>query len=576
MAAARVEPFSPAFWAGLNSGTLERQLDAQGRAQPARSWDRRRVALGVLVGLGFALVNQYVGLRTGLIVFGSWYVVFLAGLALRWGPAETNLAAVASSGANFIVGGYAYVLPALFLGGAAVSPMLLAAGVVGTALAGILGSLAFAAFRQAWLVDEPLPYPSFEQYVQLLALTQPRAEHAQDARRAGKHVGLGALGAGLFAFARDVPLGGQALLAPLERTGWYSAGAGLQQPLATAQLTWLNLALSPLLVAVGWFMRVRTALVIVAGACFAWLLAAPLAVLLTPGLGAAAAQGQPAAVLAFQGPVRAVAAGAILGGGLAGLARLAPKLRALRAPPPGAYDLPLRPTALAAAGLVAALAALLTLSGAPVAAALLVGVLVTVGIVVLGAVAVKAAGETSLEPASGAGFVMALALALALSPFGLPLPLLSALVLVGAASFFAGVTMMGNLLLDLKVALYVGNPPRDMLRAALLGIVPGALLGGVVMLALAPAVASGAVDFPAPQARAYAALVGLSAQGQLPLLLLGFGIAVGAFAEWRTKLGAAFAIGLPLPIGIPLAMLLGSGLRAAWERGMARSTRTTE
>jgi uncharacterized oligopeptide transporter (OPT) family protein len=268
--------------------------------------------------------------------------------------------------------------------------------------------------------------------------------------------------------------------------------------------------------------------------------------------------------------VRAIAAGAVLGGGLAGLARLAPRLRALPRPAGDAYELPWGPTRLAALGLVAALAALLALAGAPLPAAALVGVLVTGGIVVLGAVAVKAAGETSLEPASGAGFVMALALALALQPFGLPLPLLSALVLVGAASFFAGVTMMGNLLLDLKVALYVGNPPRDMLRAALLGIVPGALLGGAVMLALAPALASGRLDLAAPQARAYAAHVGLTAQGRLPLALVGFGAALGAFAEWRTKLGTAFAIGLLLPIGIPLALLLGSGARAAWERRLAR------
>ena len=72
--APRVEPFGPAMWAGVNSGRLERQLESQARASPARAVAGRKLAVGVAVGLLFAVVNQYVGLRTGLIVFGSWYV----------------------------------------------------------------------------------------------------------------------------------------------------------------------------------------------------------------------------------------------------------------------------------------------------------------------------------------------------------------------------------------------------------------------------------------------------------------------------------------------------------------------
>jgi uncharacterized oligopeptide transporter (OPT) family protein len=571
------------MWRGLNSGTLERQLDAQARAAGAAvPWRWPRVALGVVVGLCFALVNQYVGLRTGLIVFGSWYVVFLAGLALRWAPAEINIAAVASSGANFIVGGYAYVLPALFLAGGNVSPPLLAAAVAGTALAGILGSLAFAALRQAWIVEQPLPYPSFEQYVQLLALAQPQSLwRSRHARRTGLLVGGGALAAGAWTFARDVPLaGGQPLLAALERGGWYSGSAGLQQPLATAQLTWLNLALSPLLLAVGWFMRLRIALMVALGSAFAWLLAVPLAVLLDlpsaqGGLAALAAQGQPSALLAFAGPVRALAAGAIVGGGLTALLRLAPRLRGavrqslrLRAAPAehGAYDWPPHHASAVGLALVALLTALLTLGGAPLLAALLLALLVVAGVVLLGAVAVKAAGETSLEPASAVGFLMAIALVLALQPFGLPVALVATLAIVGTAVFQAGVTMMGNLLLDVKIALYVGNRPHDVMRAALLGIVPGAVLGGAIALLLGPALASGALDLPAPQAHAYAALLQATIGGRLPLALLALGAAFGAFVEWRSGFGTAFGLGMFLPLGIPGAFLLGAGLREAWER----------
>lgn len=568
----RIAPFSRAMWSRLNTGSLERELEAQARAAPAAAWSWSRIGLGLAVGLLFAVVNQYVGLRTGLIVFGSWYVVFLAGLALRWRPAEVNLAAVAGSGANFIVGGYAYVLPALYLLAAGPAPLLgapgpdvLAVAAVSTALAGILGSLGFVALRRAWLVEQPLPYPSFEQYLQLLQLTERRTVAL---RPAASLLGGGAAAAGAWTFARDYPLAGGALLKPLEATGWYSGSAGLQQPLATAQFTWLSLSLSPLLVAVGWFMRLRIALVVAAGAAFTWLLAVPLAVAL-------GVPGAPSALPAFAGPVRALAAGAIVGAGLVALVRLRPFLApALRASlrfrargPADAYETPPHHVGLAALATALGLPLLLLALGAPLAGAVLVGVVVVPAILLLGAVAVKAAGETSLEPASAVGFLLVLALAGGLAALGVPPAMTALLALLGGAAFFAGITMMGNLLLDLKLALYVGNTPRSIMNAALLGIVPGALLGGLVAAALGPALASGALDLAAPQARAYAALLGGAAT--FPPALVALGLAVGAFAEWRTRLGTAFGLGMFLPLGIPAAFLLGAGLREAWERRAA-------
>jgi uncharacterized oligopeptide transporter (OPT) family protein len=572
--APRVEPFSPAMWAGINSGHLERQLEAQGRASPATAVAAPRLAVGIAVGLLFAVVNQYVGLRTGLIVFGSWYVVFMVGLARGWRAGEINLVAVAASGASFIVGGFAYVYPALFLLAAAPSPLVaapslavLGAATAGTALAGMLGSLGFAALRRAWLVEQPLPYPSFEQYLQLLEIAE--APQRVDRRRVARLLGLsGVAGAG-WSVAREFPLGAGPLLRPLEGSGWYSAGAGLQQPLATAQWTWLNLAVSPLLFAVGWFMRGRIALVVAAGSAFAWLFAVPLAV----GLGV---PGAGSALPAFSGPVRALAAGCIVGAGLAAIARLrhhiAPALRGALLPAPSTgddYEPPARHTGWAALATMAALPPLLILAGAPLAGAVVVAVLVVVGVLLLGAVAIKVAGETSLEPASAAGFLMVLVLVLALAPLGLPAGQVALLALVGAAAFFAGITMMGNLLLDMKIALYVGNAPRQVMRAALLGIVPGALVGGMVAAALGPALASGSLQLAAPQARAFATLVESALSSQVPLDLIAVGALLGAFAEWRTGLGTAFGLGMFLPIGIPAAFVAGSGLRELWERRAA-------
>lgn len=559
----------PALWSQVNTGTFERALDAQGRAAPP-AWSWGRIGLGVAVGLVFAVVNQYVGLRTGLIVFGSWYVVFLAGMALRWKPGEINLAAVAGSGANFIVGGYAYVLPALWLVAAAPgallaapSPVVLGVAVAATALSGVLGSLAFGALRRAWLVEQPLPYPSFEQYLQLLALAEPRAP--VDRRRAARFLALGGLASGAWAFAREWPLPGGPLLRPLEGTGWYGT-AGLQQPLATAQFTWLNLSLSPLLLAVGWFMRLRIAAVVAAGAAFAWLVAVPLAV----ALGVPAAGGAAPALAAWQGPVRALAAGTLVGAGLAALLRfrhlLAPAVREslrLRARPGDGYEVPPHHTGWATAACLVGLPLLLVAAGAPPLAAALVGLVVVAGIFVLGAIAIKVAGETSLEPASASGVLLVLVLLALLGALGLPPGQVALLALLGGAAFFAGITLMGNLLLDMKLALYVANPPRDVMRAALVGIVPGAVVGGAVVAVLAPALAAGSLDLPAPQAQVFATLV---QTGTLSLPLLALGLALGAFAEWRTRLGTAFGLGLFLPIGIPAAFLLGAVAREGWER----------
>jgi len=583
------------FWSRVNTGTFEQGLEDQLRAAPEPAWRWGRIGLGLAVGLVFAVVNQYVGLRTGLIVFGSWYVVFMAGLALRWGAADTNLSAVASSGANFIVGGFAYVYPALFLlatgpGAVLAAPSLqvLLAATLGTALMGILGSLGFIALRKAWLVEKPLPYPSFEQYVQLLALTRGDTPLPRLApRRSAKLLVGSGVAAGAWSFLREFPIGGAPLMRPLEATGYYSS-TGLQQPLATAQLTWLTLSLSPLLAAVGWFMRLRIALLVATGAAFAWFLAVPLSVLLgvpaatatgLQGLDVLAAQGQPAALAAFQGPVRALGAGAVVGAGFAALVRmrrlLGPALResiGLQRHAGGAgdaYEPSPRWAGRSALVALVALPALFLLAGAPLLPALLAAPLVVGGVLLLGAVTVKVEGETSLQPASAAGFLLVMLLVALLLVLGLPPATVALVALLGAAVFFAGITMMGNLLLNMKVGLYVGNTPRHMTRAALLGIVPGALVGGAVAALLGPALASGTLDFAAPQARAYATLVSVGLAAQVPVALVALGALIGAFAEWRTGLGTAFAVGLFLPLGIPAAFVLGALAREVWERRAA-------
>ena len=75
--------FDPLIWDNLNTGLLEEYLEEKNRRESfdRSTFDWMKVGLGIFIGTLFAIITQYVGLKVGIAVSGSWYVAYLIGIA---------------------------------------------------------------------------------------------------------------------------------------------------------------------------------------------------------------------------------------------------------------------------------------------------------------------------------------------------------------------------------------------------------------------------------------------------------------------------------------------------------------
>ena len=241
-------------------------------------------------------INQYVGLKVGMIVSGSWYVAYLAAMALRWTPGEVNISASTSTGAAMVCTGFVFTYPAIYLlayspkyqmsdGSYLIDSALLLpnswslAGIalVASILGGFLGVLYFIIFRRVWLVEDPLPLPGFEASVKLMDIAQETSTGSvESAKQSIFLVGVSSLIVGVFTFFRDFPLfktgvvdvAGEAVkISALDKIAntigierFYNA-VDFMVPFdnALTKYTWLGFNLTPMMVAIGWFMKFRVA-----------------------------------------------------------------------------------------------------------------------------------------------------------------------------------------------------------------------------------------------------------------------------------------------------------------------------
>ncbi|MHB8605434.1 MAG: OPT/YSL family transporter [Thermoplasmatota archaeon] len=607
--------FDLEVFANFNTGVLEEYLETKNRVEGFRisRWSWKKVLVGVAIGCVFALINVYVGLKIGLIVYGAWYVAYLVGMGLRWRASEINLMAGAANGTSFIVTGFVYVFPAIYLlssyNTGQYSVLIaksaipsLGVAIVATVIAGLLGVMYFIIFRRIWLIDDPLPYPSFESFIKLLDMTHDITAGAAERARHSVRLVLTFTGiSGAFAFLRDFPLirprAGAEPVPVMDNAlgaGGYYAGGQLQLPLATAQYTWLNLTLSPLLLATGWFMRLRAAFVVACGTLFVWFVAIPLAVVLNVpvfvpsqsgeiGLAALAAAGQPSAVFAFGGAIRTMAAGAILGGGLTALFKMTPTMKGVikdlfrlrgesdaSAGPyvagRGWYEWPPAHILVMLVITLLALPALFVYAGYPVLPSIVFAVVMVATSFFLGAIACKVLGETSIEPVSGTSFIVFLLLFGVFTALHLPTGTTVAMGLLGTTVYASSIAMTGDILLDFKNALYVGNTPYHQLKAEITGIIPGAICGVLAASLLSIGLAQGKINLAAPQGNAFATLVSAIAGGHVDYTVFVLGLAFGVLVEVLTGMGTAFGLGMFFPLGLGLALLAGGAARDIWEK----------
>ena len=619
--------FDTEMYANFNTEVLEEYLEEKNRKDGFGStkWKWNQMLLGLVIGIVFAIINQYVGLKVGMIVSGSWYVAYLAAMALRWSPGEVNLSASASTGASMVCTGFVFTYPAIYLlaystkyemnGEYLVDSSLLLpdswalAGVamVASILGGFLGCLYFIIFRRVWLVEDPLPLPGFEANIKLMDIAGETAKEGgmEGAMHSIRLVGISTAIVMFFTFLRDWPLiatgatdaAGKDIKTSVlnratENVSWYSGG-DLMVPMdnSLTNYTWLGFGLTPMMIAIGWFMKFRVALLVSLGTFFTWFIVTPLAYhydypfyLPLDANFHSISQFSPEGSLVSYGYVaRPMAIGAILGGGITGLLKMAPVFKTTAADVidifkgdgdsasrkdyvegKGWYEWPISHIpVLLIVSLIGITLAFSTQFG--FFASLIFSLVLCLTTFALGAIAVKVMGETSIEPVSGTSFIVLLMLVLIFKGLGLSESDTAVLALVGTTVFGGAISMSGTVIGDYKPGLYVGNRPMHIMKTELVGIVPGTIVAALFAGLLSLALARGDLVLYAPQANAFAAFAQIMLGGQTPWSLLIVGFIIGVFMELLTGMGTAFGLGMYLPMVVTLPMVVGGGLRDYWE-----------
>ena len=629
----------------LNTGLLEQYFEEKNLKESFEisHWSIGKILIGILIGSVFSGVTAYIGLKIGLAVSAAWYVAYLLGMALKWSPSEVNIATSATTGATHASTGFIFTFPAIFLLSSEIkteyhvngAPLLSGIdvfqlafiGIVASMFAGFLGVMYFIIFRRVWLVEDPLPMPGFEATLKMLDIAADvNTGAAEAAKESLQTVGLWTVLTMGFMFLIDYPLfwkehltiadkiaetasGDSWGLASVYSERWIHQPSELHDGHALANgitffdssnpfsYTFLGIELSPTLFAVGWFMRMRVAFLVNLGSFVAWFFLIPLAVYLNvpvfTGIDAVSGGpvytplqeiGGPVQWVAYKSIIRTIAIGAILGGGILGLLKMAPSFISIFGDiakafggekgqeyieGKGWYEWPLHHIPLFMLLSFFAMILIFWMGGFPIVAAAVFALVLILTTFLLGAIAVRVMGETGIEPVSGTSFIvllMLLGLFLGYGDFfGLGKEEAILIALVGTTVFGSAISMSGTVVADYKNSLYIGNRPYHISKGNIMGVVPGAILGAGMAIFLSDLLANGQIDLLAPQANAFAGFTVMLAEGQGSISALILGFLLGAFIEWVTGMGTSFGLGMYLPTPFTFPMMIGGAGRDWWQ-----------
>ncbi len=641
--------FDEVIWGNLNSGALEQYFEDKNRKESfTRSkFNWRNVVVGIVIGSFFALINQYVGLKVGMIVSGSWYVTYLLGLALKWDPTEVNITAGASTGASQVATGFVFSYPAIYLLSMhpryatdidaagnfiyiidrALIPALSVA-MIAAILGAMLGVMYFTIFRRIWLVEDPLPVPGFEASLKLVDIANDISHGASNyGQRSIKLVITWTAGTMFFTFLRDFPLipkegyGNIAVMDALLTTGTrydsiYYHGK-IQQPLAGATYTYLAFEFIPIQFAIGWFMRFRTAFLVVAGTLLTWFIIVPMTVashypiyvptaqfttshyfdvthfplIVPPSMWVGNTDWSildPPALVANSNVARVIAVGAILGGGLTALIKMAPVFKTAMADifalggkdverkdfvqGRGWYEWPMTHIPVMASVTAIGIIIVFILGGLPPLQSIVFAMLLVIVTFILGAIGVKVMGEVGSTPVSGTSFIVLLILISIFQLMGTSIPDTVIMSLIGATVFGTALSLSSDIISDFKIGLYAGTRPYHLVKGELSGIPFGAIIAAagasVLAVGLATILPNGepVLNLAAPQAHAFSTFVLIILGPNPPWDLFGIGLMIGVFAEVMTGMGTSFGLGMYLPLPTTLPLFVGGSVRDWWQK----------
>lgn len=460
--------FDPEMFANFNTGVMEEYLDQKNRKESfGRSfffW--RKIALGIFIGTMFAVINQYVGLKIGLVVGGSWYIAYLIGLMFKWKPTEINIVSGGATGTDRTCTGFVFTFPAIFLlaysadyaleGGVqpiadtALLSNILPIAIVSAMLSAMLGMMYFIIFRRIWLVEDPLPTPGFEASVKLMDIANDMTTGAADrAKRSIKFVSISLVSVLGLTFLRDFPIMRKEGL-QLSPVDWILHGTPLQEFFSHGTIhlnfpvlkdyTNIGYSLTGIGLAIGWFLRSRAAILVGIGTLITWGLIVPMVVIMDIPIYVPSIDGyvattmfkDPIAQLAYgvtgppgaanKGVAKMIAIGAILGGGITALLKMTPTFATVfkdirktqgeeggekreYVPGKGWYEWPTQHIKIMMLVTFLGVSIVFIVGGCPPIHSFVFGAMLVIVTFILGAIAVKVSGEIGTTPVSGTSFI---------------------------------------------------------------------------------------------------------------------------------------------------------------------------
>lgn len=626
-----LEWFDSEMFSNFNTGVLEEYMDEKNRNESfSRShFHWRKVLVGIGIGCAFALINQYVGLKVGMIVGGSWYITYLLGLAFNWGPTETNIASGSSTGADRTATGFVFTFPAIYLLAYSIDYVgendkylidsnlipSLAIPLIAAILAAFMGVMYFIIFRRVWLVEDPLPMPGFQAQVKLMDIANDLTKGA--ITQAKRSIRIVTMWAGIimgFTFLRDFPL----IKGP--RDSFYSDLRGedisvldrlfchnryylqgdIMKPYDTDGLTHIGFNLTPIQLAIGWFMKFRVALLVSCGTLFTWFIIIPMAVhfsvpIFDPKINGFhnieeyvfPRDGITPPIIAYAKIARIIAIGAILGGGITALIKMAPVFKTATSDifaligkgekkerkdfvkGLGWYEWPITHIPIMMLLTFIGVGFVFWIGDFPIFQSYVFSLILVITTFFLGAIAVKVSGECGTTPVSGTSFIVLLMLVSIFKAMGTSNTTTIIMALVGTTVFGSAISLSSDIMWDFRVGLYTGTRPYHLIKGELSGILPGAVIAATGASILSYGLAKGELNLAAPQAHAFATFSQILIGGKntdqvLQFLVLGF--IIGVCAEILTSMGTAFGLGMYLPLPITLPILVGGASRDIWEK----------
>jgi putative OPT family oligopeptide transporter len=551
---------------------------------PVRELTLRAFVLGAFLAIILGAANAYLGLYAGLTVSASIpaAVISMALLRLLGNSTilENNVVQTIASAGEAVAAGAIFTFPALvILGQTGPLPywdvtMLCLAG-------GTMGSLLVVFLRRAYIVDEGLPYPEGIACAEVL---RSRASGSASAAP----LAWGGIISALLKASQDIFGIVPGTLAGARWIG-RSAVAG-------------SVNLSAALIGVGYIVGPGIASLVFIGGAIGWLVAIPVVSVAHPELhvlGAADAAHQ-----LWSTQTRFLGVGAMLVGGVVTLWRLRGPIgrglgesaRMIRDRgndhPTEREDRDLSPAAVFSAVALSVPAVFLICYH--LSRNLWLSAALAFSLVVIGFFATAIAGYltgivgASNNPVSGVTIIVLLAIALILEVLGVSAAVGPRLAIMAGAVVCTAAAMAGDSLHDLATGYHVGATPRSLEIAVLFGAVLSSFVMAPVLNLLIRAY--GIAGTPSAHAQALAApqafLMAKVAQGifrgGLPLGTIAVGALLAAILAvldtilerskvgWRTPV-MPVAIGLYLPFGLSVAILIGAIFRSLTGAGRADS-----